>query len=176
MERTSLSWALLAATLSVVRLQTASRENPTIGSCQAPPTLEMLGSTVSPSKGGLVSAALKGNDRDGSPVQILSANLVCQAPGITRGTVGSVSFIVAYKVCQTSLLCVNRTEQFQFDCGARIVGPPRFFPPRKAGGLVRTPDLRGATLNTTLNDRCGECSQIPVNNIAADIITHCVGT
>jgi hypothetical protein len=165
-------FVVISAILRVAYLQNSTPSS-SIGSCTI--TEAELGRRDTASTEGLVSAALDVNDAGRAQVQILNATLVCQTSGQTRDTVGSVSFVVQYMNCQTQP-CVNLTEQFQFDCAVGVSGQAQFSPPNKAGGPIRTPDLRGATLNTMLNDRCGDCSEVPINGIPTDMVTHCVGT
>jgi hypothetical protein len=174
MQRTWAWFVTLSAALGVVHLQTTPEDNIPLGSCEIP-ALEALGSTVTPSSEGLVFMSLTGNDVQGQPVQILTANPVCLTSGERRDTVGSISFVVEYMECVTPSSCMTRTEQFQFDCAVRITGVAEFSPPTKQGGFIRSTDLRGATLDTMLNERCGDCSQVAVNAIAPDVVTHCVG-
>lgn len=165
---------LLLVTGIVVNLQAQRpHERSNIGSCQKL-TRDDLGRSDVLSAAGLVVQALQ-EVADGSvEVRIVGFNMVCEAAGLMRDTISSISVILTYEcvgtVCGSMLS--NRTEQFQLDCFKGLdVDGASFRPPRLAfGGNIRTQDPNG-TLDTPLDEQCGQCAA--PDGIPTDPSTHC---
>ena len=124
---------------------------------------------------GIVAEILQ-EDGMTAQVRIDGFKIVCEVAGLMRGTISSISVIIAYQSYRNaSLVPLNRTEQFQMDCVIGLDGNTASFSPPMIlfGGGVRTLEPNG-TLETQLNEKCGICADpaiIPDNAVEMD--THC---
>lgn len=167
---------LVLVNVKVAHLQVPSgRSN--IGSCGRL-TADDIGRTDELSPGGLVALSLQDAEEDVGSVQvrIVDYNIVCEAAGLKRGTISSISVIVAYE-CSGGAGCVgtyraNRREQFQWDCVNDVL-EESFSPPRRISfpGSIRTQNLN-STMDTPLNESCAQCAD-PADGIPTDANTHC---
>lgn len=148
-----------------------------IGSCQKL-TRDDFGRSDFLSADGIVAQILQ-NDEMTIQVRIVGFNIVCEAAGLMKGTISSISVIITYEHLDTATTSppMNRTEQFQMDCAIRLNGSASFSPPVVLlGGGLHTVEPNG-TLDTELNDNCGSCADPTIfQDTEVDIDTHCFRT
>jgi hypothetical protein len=155
------------------QLQT-SHERSNIGSCPKL-TRDDFGRSDILSAEGIVAKVLQ-NEVTEVQVRIVEFNKVCEAAGLKKDTISSISAIITYEYADGPLSApINRTEQFQLDCTINIDGEGSFSPPRLLRGDVRTLIPNG-TLDTALNNKCGECVDSTIFHTGIDIDTHCFRT
>lgn len=102
-------------------------------------------------------------------VTLLNSTIVCEAPGLFRGTISSFSVVALYSCISRSFGCdgTPRTEQFQFDCNE----DDTFTRSIASLGEARTTNPT-ATLQTPLNEDCAQCSG--ENLVVPTGSDHCV--
>ena len=163
MEIITLSLTVLLLTVSVAHSQTPTpRSN--VGSC--PPVTSSLGSNMTLTTMGLVSASIdQGNSAsDVSLVRILDSQLVCEAAGLRRDTISSFSVVVRFE-CQ-GIFCGTAdagagsfTRYLSLDCNQ----DDTFTMTSVQRGDELTLPMVANPLNISLNNRCGECTQLARN-------------
>ena len=162
---------LLLATGEIAYSQRAN-----IGSCEKL-VKDDFGRSDTFSADGIVAEILQEDGMTSTvQVRIDGFKIVCEVAGLMKGTISSISVIIAYQY-NTSLMSspLNRTEQFQMDCVTSLNGNTASFSPPMIllGGGVHTLEPNG-TLETQLNEKCGICADpviIPNNRVEID--THC---
>ena len=119
-----------------------------ISSC-TPLTLEDLGSRESLSSVGLVARA---NARDGEipVVKILEHQVVCEASGLTRGSVSATSVVVRFETIQ--YINIDCNEQAGRSEGSFLEPQPTV----QIGRTINPANL--SSLMLTTNTMCGLCS------------------
>ena len=135
------------------------------------------GSCPRPTEANIMAVMLESYDyADGLEmpnIDILEYKIVCEAPGLMRGTLSSFSVVVRY-VCSGSGVkgCVFKkgervtlTEQFDSICDASNIYQKQFGVSRRRFPM--------ATLQTPLMV-CGECIA-PTRTIPSDQAHHCIG-
>ena len=137
-----------------------------VGSC-SPITASSLGSNTTLTTMGLVAATTdqSNSGSDVSQVRILDSQLVCEAAGLRRDTISSFSVVVRFQ-CQgafcgtadagapgtiTRYLSLDCNQDNTFTMTSVQRGDEITFP------MVANP------LNISLNNRCGECTQLARN-------------
>lgn len=137
-------------------------------SCQRPTVAELID---------LIIWTLNFADGRARPeITIYEYNIVCESPGLIRGTLGSFSAVIFYQ-CDGFAVCpntpndgirrqTNYTHQFQSVCTNEGYRRGYLFSPLRV-------DSPRATLTTPLNDRCSVCSEPSV--IPSDSVTFCFG-
>ena len=151
---------LTAAALKVANSQielTQGRAG--IGNCQTPDT----GSLDS-----LVLDSLKQLGLDLRMFDAINSSMVCEAPGLTRGTINSFSVVVEYMEVVGSGNLTIETNQFQFDCNANGTFTVAQI---EEGSLITQNPL--ANLTTALSDQCGRCVDPELFVDFSDPVTHC---
>ena len=149
-----------------------------IGSCEKL-MKDDFGRSDTFSADGIVAEILQEDGMTAGQVRIDGFKIVCEVAGLMRGTISSISVIIAYQYTNTSLMSspLNRTEQFQMDCVNGLNDNTASFSPPMIllGGGVRTLEPNG-TLETQLNEKCGICADpaiIPDIDNTVEIDTHC---
>ena len=172
--RMSKLWIILLLIIAEAYLQeTGGRNN--IGSCARLRRTD-FGTWEAPSDRGIVAQSLQlDNGGTEDSVRVLEVSILCEAAGLRRDTVSSISALVTYECNGTTCgeAPVNRTEQFQLDCFSDVNGDS-FFPLRVEFGTVRAPDP-SSTHDTPRNSRCGLCADPSTSGIATETSTYCFG-
>ena len=167
---------VLFSILPGVQLQTPELRNG-VSSCERP-SLEDFGSLDSGgSNQGIVAGFFGGGDAgivDPQTIRIVAVNRVCEASGLTRDSLGSISVIVQYECLDTQCGGMNSVfiDQYRLDC-IETNGVASF-------SGVTIGDIRTAAygvvgnLTTPLMDQCGRCV-LPSGLFMSDPATYCLG-
>ena len=160
-----------------VQLQAPTLRNG-ISSCESP-SPESFGSMDSGgSDQGIVADFFGGGDAGVVPpqiVRIMAVNMVCEASGLTRGSLSSISAIVQYECLDTQCGGMNNVfiDQYRLDCLEFDDGVASFS--GVTSGEIRTvaAEVVG-NLTTPLMDQCGRCV-LPNGLFMSDPATYCLG-
>ena len=93
----------------------ATRLENDVGSCP-PLTLDMLGNNAEASTDGIIAAILS------ACVRVIQFHILCETPGLMKGTISSVSFLAEYRCIGITCQNVNsgdfetHIDQFQIRC------------------------------------------------------------
>ena len=166
---------MLFSILPGVQLQTPELRNG-VSSCERP-SLEDFGSMDSGgSDEGIVTGFFGGSDFGIVPpqtIRIMAVNRVCEASGLTRDSLSSISVIVQYECLDTQCGGMGNVfiDQYRLDC-IETDGVASF-------SGVTSGDIRTATagvvgnLTTPLMDQCGRCV-LSSGLFASDPATYCL--
>ena len=165
-----------SAILRVAHLQTPTLRSG-VASCERP-SLDDFGSMdATGSNEGIVSGFFGGGDAgivDPQTIRIMAVNRVCEASGLTRDSLGSISVIVQYECLDSQ--CGGRgstfIDQYRLDC-IETDGVASFS--GVTNGDIRTvaAEVVG-NLTTPLMNQCGRCV-LPSGLFMSDPATYCLG-
>ena len=162
-----MSLCVLLLTVSAPQSQSqAPPPRSNIGSCP-PITASSLGSNTTLSTMGLVAATIDqaNSASDVSLVRILDSQLVCEAAGLRRDTISSFSVVARYE-CQ-GIFCDSAvpgtpgsfTRYLSLDCNQDDTFTMTSV---QRGAELTSPTVENP-LSISLNNRCGECTQLARN-------------
>ena len=148
---------IVLLTVSVSQSQ-APPPRSNVGSC--PPIVgSSLGSNTTRSAMGLVSASISQTPL----VRILDYRIVCEAAGLRRGTISSFSAVVMFEcqgtLCGTADAGGTFTRYLNLDCDQDNT----FAMTNVQRGTEISAPMATNPLNISLNNRCGECTQLARN-------------
>ena len=155
----------------------ATRLENDVGSCP-PLTLDMLGNNAEASTDGIIAAILS------ACVRVIQFHILCETPGLMKGTISSVSFLAEYRCIGITCQNVNsgdfetHIDQFQIRCNYNDGNFSFIFP--NVSVATGSTISRNFTANFTTPPRynCSQCLDPSVANSVpgtVDVITHCYG-
>ena len=166
----------LFSILPGVQLQTPELRNG-VSSC-ARPSQDIFGSFDSAgSDDGIVARNFGTGDEGGTlqTVRIVAVNVVCEASGLTRDSLSSISAIVEYECLDNGCGGMNMifTDQYRLDC-IEDSGVASFS--GVTSGNVRTAAADGVVgnLTTPLDVQCSQCV-FPTALRPSDPASYCLG-
>ena len=154
-----------------------------VGSC-APILLEDFGSATGFSDVGILPVSFIGMDNNSAPpfLRVRRFILLCEAIGVSRSSVSSISALVEYD--RQSPLATGLTAQVTVDC---VAGEnPSFYPTSPSGSNGQTLDTTQSANNKLNTDvigdfsaptkrDCGLCWEGASSNLDVDDASNCLG-
>ena len=168
---------VLFSILPGVQLQTPTLRSG-VSSCERPSLEDFGSSDTAGSNEGILTGFFGGGDRgfiDPQTIRIVAVNRVCEASGLTRDSLGSISVIVQYECLDTQCGGTGNVfiDQYRLDC-IETNGVASFS--GVTSGDIRTGAVYGVVgnLTTPLMDQCGRCV-LPSGLFMSDPATYCLG-
>ena len=148
-----------------------------VSSCERPSLDDFGSSDAAGSNEGILTGFFGGGEAgivDPQTIRIVAVNWVCEASGLTRGSLSSISVIVQYECLDTKCGGMNNVfiDQYRLDC-IETDGVASFS--GVTSGYIRTAAAEVVgDLTTPLMDQCGRCV-LPSGLFMSDPVTYCLG-